>query len=280
MNVRIITDSTCDIPQSMVKQLGITVVPLTVLVDGQPVLDDDSEPRETRYEQIRLASKLSTSQPSPGQFLSVYRSMLERGLDVISVHISSALSGTWQSASMAASMVSGKVEVVDTGTSSMAMGFAVIEAAKAAARGWSRAEVLERFRSALASTHAFFSVGSLSHLQRIGRLGRVQAIIGTLLDAKPILCVRDGKLTLKERLRGEAAAHRRLVELIGEHVPSSEPIKCAIVHIGAAEATARLREQIEKAYRCSEMLVTRSAATMAAAVGPGSIGLFFAPADS
>ncbi|MCL6450107.1 MAG: DegV family protein [Acetobacteraceae bacterium] len=278
-SVKVVTDSASDLPHDLANQWGVSVVPLYTQVGNETVVDGPELDREEFGRRVAVSPvRLATSQPSPGLFLEVYRRLAEDGSTVVSVHVSGRLSGTFQAANVARGMLpQADIEVVDSGTGSMALGLAVLEGARAAARGEGKEAVVTRIRRALQQTWAFFAVGSLTHLHKIGRLGRLQALLGSLLEVHPVLYLENDEIGLYDRIRGERAMVPRLVEIARSFIPPGLPLRCAVVHIRARHLADQLCQEMKRVYQCVEMIMTHASAVISAALGPNSLGLFFSP---
>ncbi|MCS6800752.1 MAG: DegV family protein [Chloroflexota bacterium] len=215
MVVRIVTDSTSDLPKDLAQSLGIEVVPLKVLF-GEETLRDGIDIDEQSFYRRLVASKTNptTSQPTPGEFEEVYRRLGASGDPICVITISSKLSGTYSSAITAKGMVEPdlRVEVVDSLLVSMALGLVAIRAAKAAQSGASLEECVAIAKETSAKTEILFLVDTLEYLRRGGRIGGARAFLGTLLNIKPILGLKDGEVTAVERARTRQRGIDRLYE--------------------------------------------------------------------
>lgn len=208
MNIAIVTDSTADIPQHLVDELGIRVIPLSVHFGGKAYLDRIDITIQAFYDYIATAKTLpTTSQPSPAQYLEAYRSLKENGADrIISIHISSEMSGTCQGARLAAEMCKDEVavEVIDSRTVTIGLGLIVVTLAQYLKAHpdaiWE--EVLERVHEMVDKTRIFFLLDSLDNLQKGGRIGKASYLVGSILNIKPILIVQDGFIGAHEKVRG------------------------------------------------------------------------------
>ncbi|MEY2798705.1 MAG: hypothetical protein RIS22_971, partial [Actinomycetota bacterium] len=211
--VAIVTDSTSYIPPDLVKKLGISVVPLNVQWNN--AVYDEADPSAVEVlEALRKGELATTSRPSPERFASLYEKLAQEGaMEIVSIHISSSMSGTSEAASLAAKDASIPVHVLDSRTVGMAMGYGVIAAALAADEGMSGIEVVEIAKRRIASTNIFFSVAKLENLRRSGRISRGASLLATALAIKPILTVEDGHVVAQERVRSQAGAIKRLEEM-------------------------------------------------------------------
>jgi DegV family protein with EDD domain len=225
--------------------------------------------------------RVSTSRPTPGDFVAAYRRLLDAGADrLVSIHLSAELSGTWDAARLAASQVGEHVvTVVDSRSAAMGNGFAVLAAARAAAAGAGAAEVADAARRTAAATRTFFVVDTLEHLRRGGRIGPAAALLGSALAVKPVLHVLDGKVVPLEKVRTSARALHRLVQLVVEEVGGA-PVSLAVHHLAAPEKAERLAAELrERVPTLREMHVSELGAAIGAHVGPGAVGVVVVPDD-
>lgn len=208
MNIAIVTDSTADIPQRLVEELNIKVIPLSVHFGGRAYLDRIDISNQEFYNYIGTAKTLpTTSQPSPAQYVDVYRACKEEGAErIVSMHISSEMSGTYQGAKMAADMVKDEipVEVVDSRTVTIGLGLAVVTLARFIkdhpSASWE--DILAQIESLVKNTRIFFLLDTLDNLQKGGRIGKASYLVGSILNIKPILVVEDGFIGAHEKIRG------------------------------------------------------------------------------
>jgi len=282
--VQVVTDSTADLPQDVVHRLGIEVVPLELSFGDRRYVDGvDLRPREF-YELLERGSKPpSTEPPSEDAFDRVYHRYLERR-NVVSVHISSRLSETFQHARAAGAQSlcslpavredkeSVTLEVVDSGQASLGLGLLAVFAARLALRGRSAAEIAETCRSIAPRCHTLFVVDTLEHLQRGGRIGRAQAWIGQLLQIKPILSVEDGEVVPVDRVRGGRAAHPRIIELLRERLDPSRPVLAGVAHAKAPVWADRLGQLLCDRFQVRELLRTEIGPVVGTHAGPGTVG--------
>jgi DegV family protein with EDD domain len=268
--VALVTDSTCDAPPELLAERGVTVVPLTLTVAGRSYRDGvDITPMEFYELQAASAGATSTSQPSAGEFAEVYRHLLQDHDRVFSLHLSSRLSGTYASALQAAELVGpDRVRVVDTGMVSMPLAQLVLAASAMLAGGASLEEVERRLEVIRRGIRVFFLVATLEYLRRGGRIGRAQALVGSMLQIKPVLTIEEGEVAPLERVRTHEKALARLIEL-ARQTPSP---MCALVGHAQAPAVAdRIVEALEPF--CESLLVGPVAPVVGAHVGPGTVGV-------
>ncbi len=276
--VKIVTDSTADLPPALVKELGINVVPLKVLF-GEKVYREgvDITPKEF-YEKLRESEKLpSTSQPSPGEFQEVFQALTEDGSSVISIHISGNMSGTYQAALIAKNALPDRdITVIDSKLVSMALGLVVIEAARAAKAGKNNLEIINIAYNVMNKVNTYFVVDTLEYLQKGGRIGKAQALLGTMLNIKPILTLQDGFVASFEKVRGKGKALERILELARKFSDEHEgrEIRCALVHADVLDETIAFHQRMISELRCSEHIISDIGAVVGTHAGPGTIALF------
>jgi DegV family protein with EDD domain len=209
MTVKIVTDSTSDITSSLAHELGITVVPLTVFFGHESFLDRVDITTDEFYRRLTQENIYpTTTQPAPGVFADVYQKLLKGNDEILTIVLSSKLSGTYRSAVNAVSMVEGKgrIEVIDSSLTAMGLGLSVIQAAKLAAKGKTLKEIGETVKEKLPVTNTIMAFDTLKFLAKGGRIGKAQGLLGSLLAVKPVLTMKDGEVAPLTRLRSMAAA--------------------------------------------------------------------------
>lgn len=271
MTVRILADSTCDLPASVVSQLGICVLPLYIHIGNQDYLDGIDITREEFYTKLHtFREHPTTAVPSPQKFCAIYDALAEEGAtEVLSIHISGALSAVLDVARIAAQeTTSVPVTVFDSRQLSLGTGFLVETAAKLAASGSTVSEILEILNSQVKRSHVFAVIDTLEFLKRSGRMNGFIANIGTLLQIKPILTMYDGKPGT-ERVRTRERATKRLLEMLRE---VGEIERIAIVHTNAPARVAELRTWAASLLSNDEIMVTDITPVIGAHIGPGAFG--------
>jgi len=280
--VAVVTDSTAYLPVGMAEQRRIRVVPLEVRLGervGREGVDVDVDAAELSAALADRRLDVQTSRPTPAEFAACYREALDAGADgVVSVHLSRELSGTWESARLAAADVGcGRVRVVDSRAAGMGLGYAVLAAVDAADSGADGAAVEAAAVAVAARCRVFFSVNSLEQLRRGGRIGAAAALFGTALAVKPLLHVAQGRIVPLEKVRTTARAAQRLVDL-AVRAAGDGPVDLAVHHLGTAaranEVAARLRERLPAVQR---LLVSEVGAVIGAHVGTGLLGVVVVP---
>lgn len=279
VSVAVVTDSTAYLPEGLARRRGIRVVPLHVLVDGSSQLDGvQLGPRDLVQAMGRKAT-VSTSRPTPTEFEAVYTDALRQGAaGVVSVHLSRALSGTWEAAHLAAEQVGAhRVRVVDSRSAGMGLGFAALAAVAAAVRGDDLDAVYESAERVTRRTRAYFSVDTLEPLRRGGRIGPAAKLLGTALSVKPLLHVDSGRIVPLEKVRTAARARARLVELAVE-AAGTAPVDLAVHHLGADGRAAELIDELHaRLPAVGECLLSEVGAAIGAHAGPGMLGVVVLP---
>ncbi|RQD77837.1 MAG: DegV family protein [Candidatus Syntrophonatronum acetioxidans] len=276
--MRIVSDSTADLPISIIKEYNVEIVPLRVHFGEEVFLDWIEMEPDKFYHKLTGSDILPrTSQPSPADFVKKYKEIGE-GETIISIHISSNLSGTYQSAMMAKNMLPEMdIHVFDTKLASMAHGAVVMEAARAARENKSREEVLHLVKEMIDKVRVYFMVNTLEYLQKNGRIGRAQAMLGSLLKVKPILTLEEGIVTPKEKARGRSKALDRLVKICKDEFGSKQPVKIALIHGNVLEEVLRLKEMIEGVFNFEEAVISDLGAVIGSHTGPGVVGIVMYP---
>jgi DegV family protein with EDD domain len=280
VSVAVVTDSTAYLPSELTEGYGIHVVPLYVVLPGRSGREglDVSPDDVARALKVR-GQTVSTSRPTPGDFVAAYRAALDGGADqLVSIHLSGELSSTSDAARLAASQVGEHlVTVVDSRSAAMGCGFAVLAAARSAAAGADAEEVAATARRTAHETSTFFVVDTLEHLRRGGRIGAAAAVLGSALAVKPVLHVRDGRVVPLEKVRTTARANNRLVQRAVE-AAGDGPVSVAVHHLDAAERAERLATELrERLPALRELHVSELGAAIGAHVGPGAVGVVVAP---
>ena len=276
--VAIVTDSTSDLPLTLAAVRSVTVVPLTLNLDGQSLLDGVDITAADFYRRLpKATSHPTTSQPSPGEFAEKYSALLKDHDAIVSVHISEKLSGTLASARQAAEMTDPKrVHVVDSEVVSMSLGLVTLVAAALAAQGKDASEIEAKIVSMRPNIHTYFSVATLEFLRRGGRIGRASALLGSVLQVKPVLCIRDGLVTPLERVRTFDRALNRIVEL-ARAVDRGQGVCLVVGHADAEADAERVGRQLEPI--AETLMIQPLGPVVGAHGGPGVVGVGCYPAD-
>lgn len=281
-NVRIVTDSTSDIPESVRKQYGIEMVPLKVHFGAETFYDAVTIQPDQFYDKLRSSAILpTTSQPSPADFLDVYKKLgTDSETEIISIHLSSALSGTYQSAVLAKSMLDDntKVSVVDSKSASYGIGLLVVEAAKAVKEGKSRDDILAQLEKLRQETRIYFLVGTLDYLQKGGRIGKAAALFGSLLNIKPILMIdTEGEVSSVDKVRGSKKAMGRIIEMLKADF-GDRKLDMTVAHAKTKELSDEFTELLRANFNISELTFADVGPVVGTHAGPGTVAAFARPA--
>ncbi len=272
--MRVITDSTADLPESILKEYNIEMVPLKVHFGEEQFLDWVDLKPDNFYDKLQKSDILPrTSQPSPADFVEKYKEKDQNEV-IFSIHISSQLSGTYQSAMMAKDMLPDMdIVVVDTKLGSIAHGMVVLEVARAVKEGKSKEDIVSLIDYLLGNIKLIFMVATLEYLQKNGRIGKAQALLGGLLKMKPILTLVDGIVTPRDKVRGQQKALDRLISLCLEEYGSDKPVQVAVLHGNVVEEALKVKEMVEKNFNNGEIIITELGAVIGSHIGPGAVGV-------
>lgn len=273
--IRIVVDSTADLPADLIQRHCIAVVPINIQFGTQTYKENIDLDQDGFYRKIEQSHALpKTSQPSPGEFVDVYRRVANRGDQIISMHVTAKLSGTCQSAQLAAAQLKDEFEVVviDSGCGSAALGFMAVEAAQLAARGAPMAEIVQRIETIRPRVNIYLSPEHLKYLQMSGRVTNVQALIGSMLSLKPIISLEEGTLHPVARIRTRAKAIDHMLQLTKEKI-GDRPSHLAIVHAQAKSEADALMLRAKQIFNIRESFVDDLATSLAVHFGPGCLGI-------
>lgn len=277
--IAIVTDSTSFLPAEYVKKHNITVAP-QVLIWGEETFRDgvDIQPAEF-YTRLKTAKTMpSTSQVSPASMQAVFQPLIEQGFEVLGIFVSSKLSGTIQSAVQAKEIMGPageKVTIVDSLATSMALSLIALAAARAAEAGASLKDCVAAAEKTRENSGLFFAVDTLEFLHRGGRIGGAQRFIGSALNLKPILALKDGRVEGVERIRTKSKAHDRVLELISEKVQGKSNIRIATLHANASEDAKALLERAAQQNNPVETIFAEVSPVVGTHAGPGTVGLAY-----
>jgi len=272
-SVKIVTDSTADLPPEIVSELGITIVPLQVIFGDKAYRDGVDIDSEQFFRLLPNAKELPhTSQPSTGEFQRVYEDLSTQTDHILSIHLSAGFSGTLNAAQLAARALVGRctIEVIDSGTVSMAMGFAVIAAARAARDGADLEGCEVAARSVLRRQRLAVTVDTLEYLRRGGRIGRATALVGGLLKLKPILTIREGQTFPLARVRSR---RRALDEMLSVCLKDGEVEEAIIMDSTTPDDARYLTDELTRRCPGIPIYSGRIGPVIGVHGGPGLIGL-------
>jgi DegV family protein with EDD domain len=272
MTVRIVTDSTCDLPLEIVEEHGISVVPLYIHIGTASYLDGVDMTRQEFYTRLPDFDAFpQTAVPGPEQFSNAYSKLASEGAtEILSIHISPSLSAVVNSARIAAdSFEAAKVTVLDSGQLSLGLGFMTQMAAQAAASGKPLPEIISAVQNQIKRSYVFAALETTEFLRRSGRVSGFQNGVGTLLQIKPLLKMYDGAAE-SERIRTSGKAIARLIDLVREVSPIE---KLALVHTGDAEAAQALWQQARHLFPdIPDPISVNVTPVIGAHIGPGAVG--------
>ena len=276
MAIAIVCDSTADLPREIIKKYGIHVVPLKVHFGEEEYGDGvDISPQEF-YKKMQASGILpTTSQPSPGEFAESYHSILKEGKNtIISIHISAHLSGTHRSAIVAKSMLpKADIEIVDSKQASTVLGLIVLEAARAAKSGKTKGEVLSLVNEMVEKIRVFFMVDSLKYLEKGGRIGKAQAVLGSMLNIKPILTLEEGIIVPAAKTRGRAKGIEQLLTRMQTNIGTGEQSLMGIMHAVEYDGMENLKNKVKDKWQPQELIVSDIGPVIGTHVGPGTLAL-------
>ena len=277
--IALVTDSTTYMPPELVRKYNISVAPQVLIWGDQTYKDGvDIESREF-FTRLKTAKVMpSTSQVAVISFQEIFQDLVEKEYDVLALLVSSKLSGTVQSAMQAKDLMSSareKVNVVDSQSVAMALGFQVLAVARAIEDGASLKDAIALAEKSYEYTGVCFAVDTLEFLHRGGRIGGAQRFLGTMLNMKPILAIQDGRVEGIDRIRTKNKAHDRVLELVTEKIAGRTPVRLATLHANAAEDAKALLTRAEQALQPIESVFTEVSPTVGTHAGPGTVGLAF-----
>lgn len=279
--VAVVTDSTAYLPPGAAERSGVHVVPLEVRLGERTARDGlDVTAAELITALADRDVDVQTSRPAPAAFAAVFRALLDAGArEIVSVHLSRELSGTWDAARIAAQEVApDAIRVVDTRAIAMGLGFAVLSAADAAASGADGAAVAAAATAVAARCRVLFGVQDLERLRRGGRIGAASAMLGSALAVKPLLHLTDGRIAPLEKVRTTARVTERLV-VLAEQAARGPGVRLAVHHLGAADRAEDLADRLrERLPDAAEVHVAEVGAVIGAHAGPGLLGVVVVPA--
>lgn len=275
--VIVLSDNTADIPKSLIDELDIKVIPSYVVM-GENTFREGIELSTTdlytRMKEMKVIPK--TSQPTLADFMQIYDKLSQDGSSIISIHMSSQMSGTSQTAMIAREALPDRdITVIDSKQMSLALGMVVVAAARAAKEGKTKDEVIERANAVMEQIQTYFIVDTLEYLHRGGRIGKAQSLVGNILHIKPILTLKDGFIAPFENNRGKTKALRRIIGIAKEYQAQKGPLICGIAHANCPEDALQFKEMVSAEIDCQEFIFSEICAVIGVHCGPGTMALFF-----
>ncbi|MGG1880407.1 DegV family protein [Paenibacillus cisolokensis] len=281
----IVTDSTADIPADLVKQYNIHIVPLKVMFGEDSYLDGVDISAGEFYKRLVESPQLpTTSQPSPADFVQAYESIFKQypECSILSIHISSGLSGTYQSAKLATSLLEEKADQItvwDSKSASYGFGLFAAHAAKLAADGKPVEEIIIAIEELRSKRRLYFLVDTLEYLQKGGRIGKASAVLGTLLNIKPILSIdEEGIIFSVEKVRGRKKATARMVELFQQDLTGVTKVHVAVGHTADRGLVEDFLQQLSAVFAVEDVVYSDIGPVIGTHVGPGTIAAYIWPA--
>ena len=279
--MQIVTDSATDTHLLEEKDLGIHIVPLKVTLDEKSYRDGIDISADKFYEVLEASGGLPvTSQPSAGEFAELYRELAKKDPDILSIHISSGLSGTVNSAILGAEMVpEANVTVVDTKTLSGAAGWQVMAAVNAVRAGWPLEKILQKLKEIADATFSFYTLKELKYLIHGGRISHIKGLIASVLQIKPLIGVHKelGNYTQEGQARSFPNALNGIVDIMKKTVSPLEPLRVQIAHTANTEGAQLLKDKVTETFQCDWLHLGQISFVLGAHTGPSMVGIAFAP---
>lgn len=274
--VLIVTDSSATVPEELAQELEIRVVPILLTLNGYTARDGVDLTHEEVYRMLRdVRHPPGTSSPSVGDFLETYVAAAPKASAIVSIHVSPKLSGTYSAAVTASKLVDEvPIRVVDSRSAAIAQGFVVLAAARAAAAGADLEEVVARAKDVAARVNLLAILGTLEYLYRGGRIGGAAALLGSVLQIKPVLSVVDGEVTVCARPRTQSKAVHTMLQRMASQV-DGQKIHAAVLHAGMPEDAEELRQTLEERFDCVELHMAPLTPVMGVHTGPGVLGIVY-----
>jgi DegV family protein with EDD domain len=276
--VRVITDSTSYLPRQMVASADVIVVPVQVIVAGQAFDETQDEQAQRVADALRDWLPVTTSRPTPERFAQAIEQARDDGATgIVLATLSASMSATFESAQIAAKECDLPVEVVDSQTIAMALGFAVLDGARIAAEGGDVRRVAETIRETAARSRTYFYVDTMEYLRRGGRVSAARAAVGHALKVKPLLTVEDGSVALLEKVRTASRALTRMADLADEAAQAVTRPRFAVQHLSAADRALALADRLRQGFPGTEIIECPVGGVVGAHVGPGMVSVVIAP---
>jgi DegV family protein with EDD domain len=281
--VGVLTDSCASIPEKLIEELNIRVVPYYIHKGQETLRDLVDVQRGEFFRWLATAKELpKTANPGPGDYLEPFKELAQEVQEIISIHMTSLGSGAYQAAVMAREMAREalpdlRIEVIDTRNVSMCHGWMVIEAARAALAGKSLDEIVQLVRDMIPITKMVQTADTLRYLYMGGRIGKAQHLLGSLLNIRPLIGMEDGVIVPLGQARGRLSAYRKIVGIMEEDIGHLGRVKVAFVHAAALEEVQKLRARVEERLTCVEVLMAELSPALGVHTGPGTAGVCYFP---
>ena len=277
-SVAIVTDSTSDLPGNIYKGYNLTVIPLSVVFGNKTYLDDDADIKEDDfYQMMQSSSEMPKSaQPTPGDFINTYGKLIKQGKKIISIHISRKLSGTLNSAELAAKQFEkGDIEIIDSELVHMPCGFMALKAAKMAAEGSKREDIIKELDVFRNKINSFFIPKSLVNLIKGGRINKIKGKFATILEIKPILTLKNGEVALYKNSRKWELAKKELLDSMESMIKDPKKLTVSIGDVGSDAEADEIEQKIRERFEPLEIIRTKIGIVVGAHLGIGGLGITF-----
>jgi DegV family protein with EDD domain len=277
MAIRIITDTMCDVPKDWAEKYNIRVMPLTVHFGEASYKDGVNITMQEFYSKLEASENLpTTSQVPPIEFLDAFNDELNNGNDIICINGSSQLSGTYNSALLAKNQLeSDKIHVIDSEGVTLGAGLLAIKAARLAEQGMISTEIVNEIRESVKRMKYFYIVDTLKYLHKGGRISLSTSVIGSILNIKPILTIKGGKLEMLDKSRGIKKAIAETFDIIKENGWTLENKVVGINHTNSLENLGLLEAYLKKEYQVKEVIIGEVGSVVATHAGPGAVAIYF-----
>lgn len=275
--VAVVTDSTAGLPSATADKCGVHVIPTKVMFGKRAFYDGVDLTPENFYRMLKESDTLpTTSQPSAGEFLDFYRNLSRRFDAILSIHVSTALSGTVNSAHDARAMFPTiPIHIIDSRSISMGLGLMALAAARAAAAGSDLDGLAKLVKALIPKTKVIFVVETLEYLHKGGRVGGLAALLGLALRIGPILHLKDGRVEMLQKVRTKAKAKRRMLDIVEGSAGHAPAVHAAVVHAAAPDEAAELATELARRLNCIELHVAQMCPVVGVHTGPGTVGIAF-----
>jgi fatty acid kinase fatty acid binding subunit len=276
--IALVTDSTASMPQEMVNRYGIIVAPQILLWDKDTFEDGVNITPNEFYTRLKKTTVMpTTTQVTVAKFFEIYQSLLAQDYQILTIIISAKLSGTLNSALQAKAMLpaDAPIEIIDSNSTAMALGFHILTVARAIQDGANMSESVALAQKAKEHTGVFFAVDTLEFLHRGGRIGGATRFLGTMLNFKPILELRDGRVEAIERVRTRSKSLSRIVELAIEQIGSRTPVRLSTLHANAPEDAKLVLQEASSKLNPVETVFSEVSPVVGVHAGPGVVGLVY-----
>ncbi len=279
--LRIVTDGAADMPSAWEKEFDIQIIPINIQFGEKTYLQYVELDNDGFYKLVEETKKIpKTAQPSPHQFVEFYRKIAQKGDTIISIHVTSKLSGTYASSVIAADEVKDEFKVypIDSTNGSLGLGFMSREARKMERAGKSAEEIVKYLEGIASHVRLILTLDTLEYAKMSGRVGTLQAALASVLNVKPIAILKDGVLNMAERVRTRKAAIERVIELARQEYGDS-PVYIGVVHARDLQPAESLLEEAKKRFNTKDFALAELTISLAANFGPGTLGLILYPTE-